>query len=315
MVWIGTDDGLIQLTTDDGKTWQNVTPPAVTPWSRVTTIEASHFDANEAYASVDRHQLKDFNPHIYRTRDMGKTWQEISRGLPAGVYVHVVKEDPKRRGLLFAGTERGVFLSFDDGDTWQSLQLNLPATSMRDFEIYGNDLIVATHGRGFWVIDDISALRQINDDVAKAPAYLFKPADAVNVVQGGDNGTPLQKDEPQAQNPPNGAYIDYYLKTTPTSPVVITITDAAGATVATLGNGPNTGGAGGGGRGGLVAAVAEVRAAASRIRPRCGDRRPSRLPPRRACTASRGRRAEAAAAAVAGEAARRAPRRERSRSR
>ena len=167
LVWIGTDDGLIQITNDDGASWQNVTPPAVTAWSRVTTIEASHFDANTAYASVDRHQLTDFNPHIYRTRDLGKTWQEITSGLPAGVYVHVVKEDPMRRGLLFAGTERGVFVSFDDGGHWQSLQLNLPVTSMRDFEVKGNDLIVATHGRGFWVIDDISALRQIDDTVGE----------------------------------------------------------------------------------------------------------------------------------------------------
>src|SRR5262249_53917709 len=176
LLWIGTDDGFIQVTSDDGKTWANVTPSNVNAWSRVTTIDASHFDENSAYASVDRHQLTDFNPHIYRTRDMGKSWQEITRGLPAGVYVHVVKEDPARRGLLFAGTERGVFVSFDDGDNWQSLQLNLPVTSMRDFEIYGNDLIVATHGRGFWVVDDISVLRQINDQVAGAAAYLFKPA-------------------------------------------------------------------------------------------------------------------------------------------
>ncbi len=253
MVWIGTDDGLIQLTVDDGKTWQNLTPADVTPWSRVTTIDASHFDPNEAYASIDRHQLTDFNPHILRTRDQGKTWQEITRGLPAGVYVHVVKEDPARRGLLFAGTERGVWMSFDDGDTWQSLQLNLPVTSMRDFEVHGNDLIVATHGRGFWIIDDISALRQINDQVAASAAYLFKPADAINVIQGGDNGTPLQKDEPQAENPPAGAYIDYYLKTAPTGPVVIEVLDAAGTTLATFSNdtaGAAGGRAGGNGRGG-----------------------------------------------------------------
>jgi len=251
MVWIGTDDGFIQVTSDDGKNWQNVTPTGVDAWSRITTVEASHFDANEAYASVDRHQLTDFNPHIYRTRDLGKTWQEITRGLPAGVYVHVVKEDPARRGLLFAGTERGVWMSFDDGDTWQTLQLNLPVTSMRDFEIYGNDLIVATHGRGFWVIDNISALRQINDQIAGAPAYLFKPADAIEVIQGGDNGTPTQKDEPQAPNPPNGAYIDYYVKGPVTGPVTLEIQDAGGATLATFSSDPNAAGAGAGqGRGG-----------------------------------------------------------------
>ncbi len=182
MVWVGTDDGLIHVTTDDGKSWQDVTPPAVTPWSRVTGVEASHFDLNTAYASVDRHQLQDFDPYIYRTRDLGKSWQKITSGLPAGVYVHVVKEDPMRRGLLFAGTERGAFLSLDDGDHWQPLQLNLPVTSVRDFEVYANDLIVATHGRGFWVIDDISPLRQINDAVLSAEAFLFKPADGINYI-------------------------------------------------------------------------------------------------------------------------------------
>jgi photosystem II stability/assembly factor-like uncharacterized protein len=239
LIWTGTDDGLIQITTDDGKTWRNVTPRGVDSWSRVTTIEASHFDANEAYASVDRHQLTDFNPHIYRTRDMGKTWQEITQGLPAGVYVHVVKEDPMRRGLLFAGTERQAFVSFDDGDHWQSLQLNLPITSVRDFEVHDNDLVVATHGRGFWVMDDISPLRQIDETVARADAHLFKPADAVLMMQGGDNGTPTQKDEPQANNPPNGATIDYYLKTASSTPVTLEILDQSGAVLATFNSAPS----------------------------------------------------------------------------
>ena len=189
----------------------------------MTTVEASHFDFNAAYASVDRHQLQDFEPYIYRTRDMGKTWQKISSGLPAGVYVHVVKEDPKRRGLLVAGTERGAFVSLDDGDSWQPLQLNMPVTSVRDFEFYENDLIVATHGRGFWVVDDISPLRQVTSAVLASDAYLFKPSDAINVLQGGDNGTPLQKDEPQALNPPNGAIIDFYLKSAATGPLSLEI--------------------------------------------------------------------------------------------
>jgi hypothetical protein len=231
MLWVGTDDGWIHVTTNDGKSWQNVTPPALTSWSRVTAMEASHFDFNTAYASVDRHQLQDFDPYIYRTRDLGKTWQKITTGLPAGVYVHVVKEDPTRQGLLFAGTERGVFVSLNDGDSWQSFQLNLPVTSVRDFEIYNNDLIVATHGRGFWVIDDISPLRQLNDAVLKADAYLFKPADATYVIQGGDNGTPLQKDEPQALNPPDGATIDYYLRADAKGPVTLEILDAVGVSV------------------------------------------------------------------------------------
>jgi len=256
MVWVGTDDGLIQLTMDDGATWRNVTPPALTAWSRVTMAEASHFDFNVAYASVDRHQLDDFDPYVYRTRDLGRTWEQISNGLPAGVYVHTVKEDPVRRGLLFAGTERGAFVSFDDGDHWQPLQLNLPANSVRDFAIYGNDLIVATHGRGFWVIDDISPLRQISDAVLAADAYLFKPADAINVIQGGDDGTPLQKDEPQAPNPPDGAVIDYYLKSAATGSVTLEILDASGASLRTFSSAPASesapvGGRGSGGAGGI----------------------------------------------------------------
>jgi photosystem II stability/assembly factor-like uncharacterized protein len=258
LLWIGTDDGLIQLTQDDGKTWQNVTPNAITAWSRVTMVEASHFDPNVAYASVDRHQLQDFEPYIYRTRDLGQSWQKIANGLPAGVYVHTIKEDPQRRGLLVCGTERGAFLSFDDGDSWQPLQLNLPVTSVRDFEFYENDLVVATHGRGFWVIDDISALRQATDAVAKADVYLFKPADAINVQQGGDNGTPLQKDEPQAQNAPNAAYIDYYLRTPSADPVTVEVLDSAGAVVATYSSDPTRqpqptgrGGFGGGRPGGI----------------------------------------------------------------
>jgi len=232
LLWIGTDDGLIQMSADAGKGWQNVTPAAITAWSRLTTIEASHAEGNAAYAAVDRHQLADFNPYIYRTRDLGKTWQPIVRGLPPGVYVHVVREDPVRRGLLFAGTERGVWVSFDDGDNWQSLQLNLPSTSMRDFEIYGDDLIVATHGRGFWVIDDISPLRQIDDTVAAAGVHLYKPADAINWNQGGDNGTPTQKDEPQAQNASNGASIDYYLKSAATGPAAMEILGPGGECLA-----------------------------------------------------------------------------------
>lgn len=254
MVWVGTDDGYIQLTLDDGKHWQNVTPRALTAWSRVTMMEASHFDANTAYASVDRHQLQDFDPYIYRTRDRGKTWQKITTGLPAGVYVHTIKEDPARRGLLFAGTERGAFLSFDHGDHWQPLQRNLPVTSVRDFEIYGDDLIVATHGRGFWVIDDISPLRQIDDTVAKADTYLFKPADTVLVDQGGDNGTPFQKDDPQADNPPEGVFIYYYLKADARGPVTLEILDAEGTSLQTFsseaaaGPGGGLGGPGGAGR-------------------------------------------------------------------
>jgi len=238
-LWVGTDDGLIHLTSNAGAYWQNVTPSAIAPWSRITMVEASHFDVNTAYASVDRHQLQDFDPYIYRTRDMGRTWQRITKGIPAGAYVHVVKEDPQRRGLLVAGTERGIHVSFDDGDNWQPLQLNMPVTSMRDFQFYGTDLIVATHGRGFWIIDDISALRQLSDGVTRDDAYLFKPADAINYIEGTDNGTPLQKDEPQAENPPNGAAIDYYLKRPATTPVTIEILDDSGKVIRTFSSDPN----------------------------------------------------------------------------
>jgi photosystem II stability/assembly factor-like uncharacterized protein len=253
MVWIGTDDGRIQLTMNDGKSWQDVTPAPLTPWSRVTMIEASHADFNTAYASVDRHQLQDFEPYIYRTRDLGRTWQKITTGLPAGVYVHVVKEDPERPGLLFAGTERGAFVSLDDGDHWQPLQLNLPATSVRDFQVYQNDLIVGTHGRGIWVIDDISPLRQVSDSVLAADAYLFKPADAIDYLRGGDNGTPLQKDEPQAMNPPAGATIDFYVRNA-ASQVTLEVLDAGGAVVQTWST-QGTSGAPGGGRGGRAGGI------------------------------------------------------------
>jgi hypothetical protein len=234
LLWIGTDDGYIQLTPDDGASWRNVTPAAMTPWSRVTMIEASHFDQGSAYASVDRHQLQDFAPYVYRTRDMGKSWQLITRGLPAEGYAHTVKEDPARKGVLVCGTERGAFASFDDGDNWQPLQLNLPVTSVRDFEFYGKDLIVGTHGRGIWVIDDISPIRQLDASILASDAYLFKPADAINYEQGGDEGTPFQKDEPQAENPPAGAMIDYYLKNAASGPVTLEILDAGGKTIATF---------------------------------------------------------------------------------
>ena len=228
LVWIGTDDGFIQVTPDDGQTWQNVTPPALTSWSKVTMLEASHSDPNEAYAAVERHQLEDYEPYIYRTRDRGKTWQKITNGLPAGVYVQTVKEDTARPGLLFAGTELGVYVSFDDGDSWQSLQLNLPPTSMRDFAVHGDDLAVATHGRGLWVLDDITVLRQIDKTAANAEAILFKPADAVIMPPGSEYGTPLPKDEPFAENPPNGAMIDYFLKSAATGPVTLEILDQTG---------------------------------------------------------------------------------------
>ncbi len=229
LLWIGTDDGLIKRTTDDGKTWEDVTPKELTPWSKVVMIEASHFDPNEAYAAIDRHRLTDNEPYIYRTKDAGRTWQKITTGLPAGVYLQTVKEDPKRQGLLVAGTELGVFVSFNDGDNWQSLQLNLPPTSNRDVAFKDNDLIVATHGRGFWILDDISALRQVAE--VKSDTHLFAPGDAILFPPPTDDGTPTQKDEAWAENPPTGAIIDYYLKVAATAPVTLEILNAAGMVV------------------------------------------------------------------------------------
>jgi photosystem II stability/assembly factor-like uncharacterized protein len=231
LIWIGTDDGYIQKTSDGGKTWQNVTPPELTPWSKIVMMQASHFEANEAYAAVDRHRLEDNDPYIYRTRDAGRTWQRITNGLPAGVYMQSIKEDPIRKGLLFAGTELGVFVSFDDGDKWQSLQLNLPPASMRDLAIHGDDLIVATHGRGFWVLDDITALRQMNEKIVQSDVYLFRPAEAIRMRPGNDFASPMPRDEALAENPPVGAMIDYYLKSAAASPLLIEILDAKGQVV------------------------------------------------------------------------------------
>ena len=230
LLWVGTDDGLIHVTQDDGKTWTNVTPPELTPWSKVVMIEASHFDPNEAYAAIDRHRLTDNQPYVYRTRDGGKTWEKITRGLPAGAYMQTVKEDTVRRGLLFAGSELATYVSFNDGDDWQALRLNMPPVSIRDIAVKNDDLIVATHGRGFWILDDISALRQADAKVTAADAYLFKPAEAIMMPPASDNGTPTQKDEAQAENPPNGAIIDYYLKSAASGPVMLEIVDGAGVT-------------------------------------------------------------------------------------
>ena len=231
LLWCGTDDGLVWRTRDGGRQWQNVTPPALTPWSKVGILEASRFDADTVYAAVDRHRLDDLDPHVYRTRDAGKTWISIVRGIPAGSFVNVVREDPERRGLLYAGTETGVFVSFNDGDDWQSLQGNLPNCSVRDISVRRGDLVVGTHGRSFWVLDDLSSLRQLDAKTAAADAWLFAPREAVRLNPAEFQGTPEPKDEPSAANPPRGAILDYRLKAASVSPVVIEILDAQGALV------------------------------------------------------------------------------------
>jgi len=197
----------------------------------VTQLAASHFDDETAYASVSRFRIDDLHPYIYRTRDGGKTWRLITGGMPDNAPVDTVREDPVRKGLLFAGTETSVWVSFDDGDHWQSLQLNLPHTSMRDLWIHGEDLIVATHGRSFWILDNISPLRQITESVAKADAHLFKPATAYRVRRDTNTDTPIPPDEPAAQNPPNGAVIDYFLAQPTTAPVTLEILDGQGRLV------------------------------------------------------------------------------------
>jgi hypothetical protein len=230
-LWAGTDDGLVWVTNDHGKNWKNITPPSMTPWSKVTQISASHFDDRTAFVSVSRMRIDDLHPYIYRTRDSGATWEPIVNGLPDGSPVDTVREDPLRKGLLFAGTETAVWVSFDDGDHWQSLQLNLPHTSMRDLLIKDNDLIVATHGRSFWILDDISALRQMAGMQAAAGAFLFKPGAAYRVRRSTYSDTPVPPDEPMGENPPEGAVIDYALPDGTAGPVTLEILDARGKAV------------------------------------------------------------------------------------
>ncbi|HEX8100214.1 MAG TPA: hypothetical protein VF660_08450, partial [Actinomycetota bacterium] len=229
--WVGTDDGLSWRTRDEGQHWVNVTPPALTPWSKVGILEASHFDAETAYAAIDRHRLDDFKPYIYRTHDGGRHWDLIAAGIPDGSFVNAVREDPVRKGLLYAGTEKGVYVSLDDGEHWHSLQGNLPVTSVRDLDVHGDDLVIATHGRAFWVLDGVTPLRQLDNKVASASAWLFAPATAVRFRPAGFTGTPRPQDEAQAPNPPAGALIDYVLKTGARQPVTLEIRDERGGLV------------------------------------------------------------------------------------
>ena len=222
LLWAGTDDGLVWVT-DDGAHWRNVTPRGLTSWSKITQIDASHFDRNTAYVSVSRFRLDDLHPYIYRTHDGGRHWDRITSGLPDDAPVNTVREDPVRRGLLFAGTERTVYVSFDDGNHWESLQRDLPSTSIRDLVVHGNDVVVGTHGRSFWILDDITPLRQ---RIATNAASLLKPADAYRLRRSTWTDTPLPPEEPAGENPPDGAIFDYYLPQS--SAVTLAIYDSAG---------------------------------------------------------------------------------------
>lgn len=228
-IWAGTDDGYIHITKDGGKTWNNITPPEITSWSKVSLMDASHFDVNTAYAAVNRIRCDDMKPYIYKTNDGGKTWKKIVNGLPNDP-VNAVREDPKRKGLLFASTETTVYFSLDNGNHWQSLRLNMPATSVRDIIIKDNDLVVATHGRGFWILDDITPLRQLSKDAAEHNT-LFRPAQAYRVRWNLNTDTPLPPDEPAGQNPPDGAIIDYYLNENARGEVTLDIIDVKGKLV------------------------------------------------------------------------------------
>ena len=230
-IWAGTDTGLIQLTRDDGKTWSNVTPSGLSDWSKISIIEASRFAAGTAYAAIDRHRLNDMAPYIYRTRDFGKNWTRINNGIPSGAYVRAVREDRAKKGLLFAGTELGVYFSINDGDSWQPLQLNLPTSPVHDLVIKDNDLVAATHGRAFWILDDISPLRQLTDEIKSEPAHLFQPSTAMRIRATTHGDTPIPPEEPAGENPPPGAIFYYYLKSPAQGEVKLEVLDAKGQTV------------------------------------------------------------------------------------
>ena len=224
LIWAGTDDGLIQITRDGGKNWTNATPKDLPEWSRVSQIEASPLDAGTAYVAVDRHQNDDLHPYIYKTSDYGKTWTRITKGIPDNTFVRAVREDPKKRGLLYAGTETGVYVSFNGGTDWRSLQLNLPTTPIHDLVIKNDDLVLATHGRSFWILDDLSPLRQFHDDIANQGVFLYTPSTAYRMHNVEDVPKPIRVGE----NPPPGAVIYYYVKEAPKNGVTIEILNSAG---------------------------------------------------------------------------------------
>jgi photosystem II stability/assembly factor-like uncharacterized protein len=227
LLWAGTDDGFIHLTRDDGKNWSNVTPRGLPEWSMISIIDASPFDAGSAYVAVDRHKLDDFHPYIYKTSDYGRTWTRINNGIADGAFVHSVRQDPKNRSLLYAGTETGIYASFDDGAHWQSLQLNLPTTPINDLVVKGDDLAVATNGRAFWVLDDVTPLRQLNPQVAQSDAHLYTPEPALRLHYPEE----VDKRRPVGEDPPAGAIIDYYFQSAPKDEVTLEILDSQGKLV------------------------------------------------------------------------------------
>jgi photosystem II stability/assembly factor-like uncharacterized protein len=268
VIWTGSDDGAVHVTRDGGVHWRDVTPKALTPWSKVTQIDASHFDRDTAYISVSRFRMDDLTPLVFRTHDGGRTWTTIATGLAADAPVNVVREDPRTKGLLYAGTERDAYVSFNDGDAWQPITLNLPHTSVRDLIVHGDDLVVATHGRGFWILDDITPLRELRRDLgfgirdsratrtssvgsttnpasSKNPASrvptesqipnpesrLYKPQTTYRLRRNQNTDTPLPPEVPAGQNPPDGAILDYYLADSPQSPITLEIRAASGAVV------------------------------------------------------------------------------------
>ncbi|MGB7198258.1 MAG: glycoside hydrolase, partial [Acidobacteriaceae bacterium] len=226
-IWAGTDDGLVWITRDGGANWKTITPPGVAPWSKIAQIDASRFDDDSAYVAVNRFRVDDLHPYAFRTHDGGKTWVSISAGLPDDAPVNAVRADPVQPGLLYAATEKSVWVSFDDGDHWQSVNYNLPHTSMRDLLVKDDDLIVATHGRSFWILDDVSPLRQLTADAGKKVSMLLPPASAWRVRRDTNTDTPLPPDEPAGENPPDGAILDYTLPHSART-VTLEVLDSAG---------------------------------------------------------------------------------------
>jgi len=229
-IWTGSDDGLVHLTRDGGKSWKNVTPKQMADWTRVNIIEASPHAAGTAYVAATRYQSDDFKPYIFRTTDYGATWTVLGRGIPDTAFVRVVREDPARKGLLYAGTETGVHVSFDDGGTWQPLQLNLPVVPITDLAVQGSDLVASTQGRSFWILDDLSVIRQMNPQVAASAAHLFQPRETYRMrVAGGGGG--VAASSAVGQNPPSGVVVSYFLKEKPADGVAIEVLDRSGKTI------------------------------------------------------------------------------------